>query len=431
MIEKVRAAIGRYKMLEDGEAAVVGLSGGADSVSLLILLSELGYSVSAVHVNHRLRGAESEHDEAFCRNLCKDLGVDFSAVSVDVLGHAEKTGKSIELAARDLRYEALYSAAGKSKIALAHTLSDCLETSVFNLIRGAGVHGLASIPPVRGQIIRPLIDCTREEIEEYLKSKNQPYVTDSTNLEPDCSRNIIRLNVVPELKKITPGLYASYLNSLNAVREADRYIEEKAAELLNLHCEDFSGISDDAVLSRALAIYLQNNGVEPSYDRISSAKSLIKFDGRINIKKGVYLCSHAGRLSFERDAVPEPEYRFDMHLGGDFGGVKIYVTKLSPFDISHYQKKELRYIVDESEICGEYTLRKVIGGEKIRLAGRGMTQEIKKLLSPDERKSNYIIADSLGAVFVEGVGVSERISCTDKTTSALKIDIIRREKNDL
>lgn len=425
MIKKVSAAISKYGMLSDGERVTVGLSGGADSVSLLIALNELGYDVRAVHINHNLRGEESLRDQNFCFELCKKLSVPFEAVSVDVKTHAGEKKLSLELSARELRYEALYKLANDSKIALAHTLSDCLETSIFNLIRGGGVHGLASIPPVRGTVIRPLIDCTRDEIEKFLLNRGEKYVTDSTNLLPKGSRNIIRLNVIPELKKINPGIYSSYLASVSALREADTYINQEAEELLESCGKDFSGVTDGAVLSRAIAVLLQSEGIEPSYEKISSAKKLIKTGGIINIKKGVYLCSDDGRLSFMHDVQPEDEYYFDFSSELILSCGKLVVTKLSPFDISHYQKKELRYIVDESKISGGYAVRHLKGAEKIRLPNRNMTQEIKKLLEPSLRRTAYIIADEHGAVFVEGLGVSERVCCTDTTVSALKIEVIR------
>ena len=462
MIEKVKAAIERYGMLEDGERVLVALSGGADSTALLLSLKELGYEVFAVHVNHNLRGEESLRDEAFCVKLCERLDVELYVESVDVKGYCEEKKCSTELGARELRYEALYKRASGCKIATAHTLSDALETLIFNLSRGCGIKGLTSIPPVRGNIVRPLINCTREEIEEYLSEKGQSYVTDSTNLEPDCSRNIIRLNVIPELKKINPGLMKSFAGTLAAIREADRFIELQAWSLIS-DCKDdeeylsaLLSAEDDAVRSRAIAMILQGEGIEPSFERITTVAELIQTGGRINLKKGVYLRVDEGKLSFEYDKEDEPlnisvTLRENVTFGDKSRSEKEYtskklseksttlkklseknstlktlvVTKISPFDISSFNKSELRYLIDESKIGGVYTLRHYMGNETIRLPERGFTSTVKKLLSPEERRGNIVIADSEGAIFVEGVGVSERVCCGAETVSAVRIDIIK------
>lgn len=451
MTDKVKAAIARYEMLEDGERVLVALSGGADSTALLLIFKELGYKVFAVHVNHNLRGEESLSDEMFCRRLCERLGIELYVESVDVKGYCEEKKCSLELGARELRYEALYKHADGSKIATAHTLSDALETAVFNLSRGCGIKGLTSIPPVRGNIIRPLINCTREEIEAYLSEKGQSFVTDSSNLEPDCSRNIIRLNVIPELKKINPGLMKSFAGTLETMREADAYIEKKARELIGDQTDiyDFSKAPDDAVLSRALSTVLQSGGVEPSFERITAAKELIRSGGRINLKKGVYLRASSGKLCFEYENHEEPlEMTVTLRENVTFGektlapkklSNNIYtlktlvVTKISPFDISAFNKSELRYLIDESKIGGPYTLRHCSGNETIRLPNRGFTSTVKKLLTSDERRDSIVIADDSGAVFVEGVGVSERVCCGSETVSAVKIEILssKETENDI
>ena len=376
-------------------------------------------------MNHNLRGEESERDEKFCRELCKGLGVELYVESVDVKKYCVENKVSTELGARQLRYEAVYRRAGDRKIATAHTLSDCLETAIFNLSRGSGVHGIASVPPVRGRLIRPLIDCTREEIEKYLSEKGQSFMTDSTNLLPDCSRNIIRLNIIPELKKINPGLMQSFYNTVNALREADGYITAEAERIL-LRAPDFSGISDGAALSRALGMYLRENNIEPSYERIASLKKIIFEGGRINPAKDVYIRSIGGRIRIERgDNKDVREYKVTLRENAEVGDKKIVVTKISPFDMSCYQKKELRCFIDCYKMSEEYTVRHTKGNEKIRLAGRGFTSTVKKLLSAEERRDNLVISDGEGVIFVEGAGVSERAACDENTSEALKIEIIK------
>ncbi len=195
MLETVKQTIEDYHMLNPGEPVLAALSGGADSVALLRALLALGYPVRAFHLNHCLRGAESDRDEAFCRALCERLGVPLTVERIDV--GAQTAGEGIEAAARRIRYERLVAAAQGAKIATAHTADDNLETMLFHLARGTGPKGLAGIPPVRGDIIRPLIGAERAQVEAYLSELGQDFVTDSTNLSDDYTRNRIRHEVVP------------------------------------------------------------------------------------------------------------------------------------------------------------------------------------------------------------------------------------------
>ena len=183
MIEKLKSTIKEYDLLPDFGEVLVALSGGADSTALLLGLRELGYKVKAVHVNHNLRGEESDRDQSFCRDLCSRLDIPLVVESVDVRGYSEANKLSTEEAARDLRYAAIRRSAD-CPIATAHNLNDCFETTLFNLVRGTSLGGLLGIPPKRDDIIRPLINVTREEIISYLKLKNQPLL---------CARIIFRI----------------------------------------------------------------------------------------------------------------------------------------------------------------------------------------------------------------------------------------------
>ena len=184
-LRKIQQTIAEYGMLKPGEPVLVALSGGADSVALLLSLRELGYPVRACHLHHGLRGGEADRDERFCRELCAQKGVRLSVRRVDAAAYARETHESVETAARALRYAFFRETAGGSKTATAHTADDNLETMLFHLARGTGLDGLAGIPPVRDGIVRPLITCTREEVEAFLAARGQGFVTDSTNLERD------------------------------------------------------------------------------------------------------------------------------------------------------------------------------------------------------------------------------------------------------
>ncbi len=207
-IDIVRRFIGQRSLLHQEGRYLVALSGGADSVALLLILRELGYRVEAVHCNFRLRGAESDRDEQFCSDLCERLGVEFHRVHFDTRFYAEQHHVSIEMAARELRYHyfaRLCQAVEADGICVAHHQDDSVETVVMNLIRGTGVQGLLGIQPVNGKIIRPLLCLTRQQVEDYLQQVGQPFVTDSTNQEDDAVRNQIRHHILPLMEQINPA----------------------------------------------------------------------------------------------------------------------------------------------------------------------------------------------------------------------------------
>ena len=214
-----------------GDRVVVGVSGGADSVALLHCLTRdlPQYQLYPVvcHVNHKLRGAESDQDEAFVRSLCEHLGVPCHVLSEDVALLAEQRKIGVEVCGRELRYDFFTKTAAQYgenvKIATAHTLSDQAETVLFRLTRGAGLHGLCGIPPMRGAIIRPLLEVTRAEVESYLSGIGLEYRIDSSNRETVYARNRIRLKVVPELEKINPSFSETLCGTVESLREDDRF----------------------------------------------------------------------------------------------------------------------------------------------------------------------------------------------------------------
>src|SRR2546426_2079177 len=175
-------------MLDPQDRVLVGVSGGADSVCLLLALKELGYDVAVAHLNHGLRGATAEEDEAFTRSLSEKLGVRFFAKHVSISGSIEAAGRE----ARKDFFTELTRQHGFTRIALAHTRDDRVETFLLNLLRGSGPTGLVSMAPAAGNTIRPLIESSRVEIETYLKDRNQAWRTDSTNLDLNFARNRLR-----------------------------------------------------------------------------------------------------------------------------------------------------------------------------------------------------------------------------------------------
>lgn len=222
-----------HELFVYGGKYIVALSGGADSVSLLFVLKhlehELGISVEAAHCNFHLRGAESVRDEEFCKQLCGRLDVPLHLIHFDTQAYADLHRVSIEMAARDLRYgyfENLRRDIEAQDICVAHHRDDSVETVLLNLVRGTGLRGLRGIQPRNGNIIRPLLSLSREDIVQYLDALGESYVTDSTNLHNDVKRNKIRLDVMPLLRELNPSVSQSIFESSLRVGEALKVFDE-------------------------------------------------------------------------------------------------------------------------------------------------------------------------------------------------------------
>lgn len=217
--------IRQHDLLRKDGKYIIALSGGADSVSMLLILKSLGYHLEAVHCNFHLRGEESDRDEKFCLDFCEKQDVSLHLVHFDTKIYAQVHKVSIEMAARELRYqyfEQLRKDTKADDICVAHHRDDCVETILLNLIRGTGIQGLTGIAPRNEHIVRPLLCVSRSELENYLNSIKQDYVTDSTNLIDDVQRNKIRLDIIPLLKKINPAVVENIYQSSLYLREAQK-----------------------------------------------------------------------------------------------------------------------------------------------------------------------------------------------------------------
>lgn len=228
MLNKVKTYIDTHKLLRPDGRYIVGLSGGADSVALLLILKELGYCVEAAHCNFHLRGKESQRDEEYCINLCREQSIKLHLTHFQTTEYAELHKVSIEMAARTLRYnyfETLQKDIGADAVCVAHHRDDSVETVLLNLVRGTGLRGLMGIRPRNKYIIRPLLACSKADIEAYLAAKEQAFVTDSSNLVADVKRNKLRLEVVPTLKEINPSFDETIMRMSESIDEAQKIIK--------------------------------------------------------------------------------------------------------------------------------------------------------------------------------------------------------------
>ena len=226
MIEKkIAQYIDNERLFPINARIIVALSGGADSVALLRILHTLGYDCEAAHCNFHLRGTESDRDEMFVRKLCKTMRTPLHTIDFATEQYAIEKKISIEMAARELRYQWFAEIKEKTKadvIAVAHHQDDSVETVLLNLIRGTGINGLLGIRPKNGDIVRPLLCISRKEITDYLQNAGQEYMTDSTNLQDEYTRNKIRLNLLPLMQEINPLVKEHIIDTSNYLNDVNR-----------------------------------------------------------------------------------------------------------------------------------------------------------------------------------------------------------------
>ncbi len=319
---KVSSTISKFQLIPPGSKVVVALSGGPDSVALLLVLlelqKELNIKVGAVHVNHLLRGKESFRDEEFVRRLTDRLKVPLIVKRVNVKEVSK--GRNVEAVARELRYKALKEALKELKgdlIALGHTSSDLLETVLLNLTKGSGIKGLRGFLPKREVFIRPLFEVSRKEVEEYLKEKGAEFITDSSNFSLDFERNLIRLKVVPVLREINPKVEEAVLRSSLTLREVESFIASQIEPLLSKFLKGERAViplkeffSLHPLLRKELLIEISRklSGKGLSKEKVNSILKLCEKEGfgEIHIREGLYAYKEQERLVIAKGKREEP-----------------------------------------------------------------------------------------------------------------------------
>ncbi len=448
MLDKALSAVEKYNMLSPGAAVIAAVSGGADSMAMLLFLMKISerYSLSltVAHVNHGLRGEEARRDEEYVRSFCEKNSLRFEVLHADVAALAKQSGETCEECGRRVRYEFFESIDKNAKIATAHTASDNAETMLFNLARGSSLKGLCGIPPVRGNIIRPLIFCTREDIEVFCRENSLDFVTDSTNLTLDYSRNKIRHIAVPALKEINSAFEenASHF-SQNAALDED-FLECETESLLASAKKD-GGLSCEALLSahsairrRALLGAIKNVCPKSAdFRTVNAVENILQGGGKIQLSPDIFAVSDGDIIRFETPAKMSEEWSEDIEpecINGSVchnGRVSICrVNKKVFFDTQKIHKDMLDYCIDCDKINGKVQVGSRRAGDKLTLAKRGCTKSLKKLFNeahvpPESRCDVAVLRDESGVLWVEGFGADRRCRVGKNTENVL---IIRRGK---
>jgi tRNA(Ile)-lysidine synthase len=442
MFRKINALADRHGMLPAGATVLCAVSGGADSVCLLHVLKGLGRDLRLVcaHYNHRLRGPESDRDEAFVRTLCAELGIPLTVGGGDVAAFARETGMGIEEAARTLRYAFLEQEAdgvGAGRIATAHTADDNAETLLLNLVRGTGLRGLGGIPPVRGRIVRPLLTVTRREVEAYLLENGLPHVEDSSNGRDDFARNRLRHAVLPVLAELNDNFLQNAADTARLNREDEAFLTALAGEFIVSHDSEAGrpGLPLEELLelpgpvvSRVFRILA---GGTLSVANTEALFALCRSD---NPSAELHLPGMTVRREYDklifgaevpvvlRTRTVEPGEYLELPEAGlalRCGFLPSCKGFHSSFNTFFFQYEK---------ICGKLLVKSRSEGETISLLGRQGTHSIKKLMIDAKiprvkRGLVPVIADDLGPLALYGFGQAKRCAAVPGERT-IKIELI-------
>ncbi len=446
--QKALCALRQYSLFSQGDRIAVGVSGGADSVALLRFLAALrpqfGWDLVVCHIHHGLRGAEADRDECFVRALAEQLGLPCAVSRIDAAALALRDHISVEEAGRTARYAFFAQTAGEGgRIATAHTLDDSIETVLMNLVRGTGLRGLCGIPRIRGNIVRPLLDCTRAEVEDYLGTLGQPYCTDSTNLTDDYTRNRIRHDILPRLCELNPnfpGAMARMLPRLAAQQALTDCLAAQSAQQLHAACGGLSrqGLSalPEPVCDRLLLRLLEQNRLPVSAAAVERMTVTLRTGGKLDLAARSWFFVAQGDLAAVIYAppggippVPVPLPQEETPVILPFSPQKSLKLTLCNKIVANTSEKFnislLKYAIDCDRIRGYSFMRTrrpgdtfIIGKKQLSLGEAWAAAGIPALLRP----ALMVLADEQGVLWAEGIGSSSRAAVTENTKQYVIIE---------
>ena len=458
LFDKVLQTVEKFNMLQPNDRVIVGVSGGADSVCLLHILKRLSYKfnldINVVHINHCIRGEMADEDENYVKDLCNGLGVKFFSFRVDVKKEAKRLSLTEEEAGRFYRYKYFNEVCGDNgKIAVAHNKNDNAETIIMRFIRGTGIKGLCGISPVRKNIIRPIIDCERFEIETYCKYNKLEFKTDITNTIYVYTRNKIRLKLIPWISEnMNKNIIPSLVKNATIISEEEKYLEE-VSENAFYDCvlnDDFSEkvVIDTEKLSklhdvikrrviRKACRYYSKDLHDISYLHINNVIDLAKKEtGKfLELPSSVFVQKKYGNLIISKNnkknvfCLKEPLF-FNHKL---MYNVLIKIDEISELvvlskkDYSEFsqEKPHLSISLDKDKINGSLKIRSRLDGDKIFVNGTG-NKKLKKLFSErkiSQAQRNFIpiIADDENVICAVGVKVSDLYKVGKDTKEKINI----------
>ena len=439
----VYETIKRNRLLNQGDTVLVALSGGADSVALLRILVELqeGLGIShlvAMHVHHGLRGEYADRDERFVKELCHSLNVPLTCIHVDTQKEAQSHKESLEEAGRRLRYAffkeqaALYSHA---KIATAHTASDQVETVLFRLVRGTGLKGICGIPVKRDSIIRPLIDCSGEDVRACCHARDWSYIVDETNLDTTFTRNQIRHDIIPCLKQINPQTEQAILRFSQIATQENQFLDKLAQDLFERVFVNENRLNitllqqaDPVLQKRVICKWLP----DLTYARVEEITSALQNGGVVNISddrsvvadNNALLIAHMNRC---KDTFEQPEQTVVIDQLLSFGNrtfMPVVLSYQEYCEIAKIHKNLFNFCISYDMIKDDLFIRSRKQGDRFRPYRRNVSKSIKKFLIEqkipcDQRFQIPILIYQTRVLSLIGESVDESVAISSKTERIL------------
>lgn len=465
MLEEILSFTKEYRMIEKGDHIIAGVSGGADSVCLLLVLCRLqtmiDFELRVIHVEHGIRGVESIEDAQFVKELCEKQKVEYRCFHVDVPKEAREKKCTMEEAARNLRYGILKREAKNwenAKIAVAHNRQDDAETILFHLTRGSGLTGLCGILPIRENIIRPLLHTDRSEILAYLEEQNQDYRTDSTNEDVRYSRNKIRSQVIPKLCEVNPQATAHIQEASDRIKDALDYISSQAKEA-----------EKDCILQKEDGIHIREEAFL-AYDKVIRSEILRRVLFLLcHSQKDIELV-HLQMLEelFSKQTGRRVILPYGMEAYRSYDGIRIHrKNQEQELEVLEFGKEELEKAGSAGIKKGPFTLRLMENNgflEKIpqktytkwfdydmiksNLLARGRregdyfvcdkaghTQKLKRYfvnekIDAKKRKNIWLLADDSHILWIVGRRISAHYKIQKETKRILEVQYDGGEEND-
>ena len=452
MLTLVRNTIEKYDMLQPSETVVVGVSGGADSLGLLFILKELEefrLRLIVAHLNHGLRPKEADGDAEFVRGIALSLDLPFELKEINTLDYKKENNLSLEEAARTLRYRFLREVLNKytaGKIATGHSLDDQAETVLMRFIRGSGLLGLSGIPPVKDNIVRPLIEVKRSDIENYLRSKGVRWIEDSTNKTKVFLRNRIRHDLMPELIKYNPNIKVTLARTGYIVGFEEDYIRAKANESIESVFEGFgnegiignlSKYKELPVAIRFALIRLAIERLRGDLKRISlihiiSVNELIlskEPSGEVSLPDGIVVAKGYNQFIFTRKSIMESKFSYSINSTGlhEFPHVEFEV-KIGK--ANSYTSERHVGCFDVSSVAFPIEIRNFQHGDRFMPYGMKTFKKLKSYFI-DEKVPRFlrnripIFLTKGDIMWIGGMRVDERFKVKDKSMETLQITLVK------
>ena len=424
---RIQHAIEEKELFALNDKVLVALSGGADSVALLRVLTDLGYLCECAHCNFHLRGEESDRDEWFVRSLCQELQVPLHVKHFETESYAKEKQVSIEMAARELRYawfEELRKETEAVVIAVAHHRDDSVETFLLNLIRGTGINGLKGIQSKNGNIVRPLLETSREDILDYLAHLKQDYVTDSTNLQDEYMRNKIRLNLLPIMKEMNPSIMESIQETAQKLADAAVIYNENRENTLGKHIRKTSDgkehLAVKTVLNDIAPLSLLHEWLGRHHFNASQIKDI--YHCLMQKQSGKRFVSHDWELLRDREDLILQHKQEEEHIPE----ISIETVEVNN-DFILIKDKNIACL-DANKVVLPLDIRKWEKGDKFVPFGMKGQKKVSDYLTDKkfslfEKEKQYVACSERKIVWLIGERTDDRFKITEKTEKALILKI--------